>query len=314
MKRRISLALCLLMLLTAAGCGKTETPANETTPADTTANAQTETESVETEPEYPALPEKDMDGYDFHIDNYSDEWLSWAIHILTADETNGEAMNDEVWSRNNRIMEQFNCKITAELEKNPSDTLAEKILSGENTYKLVMIYDEQLVNHYAGGRLLTWDNIPYIDFTMDWWNENAGATFIANGKPFAATGDFSLSQSTRSFIMLFNKDMYADLGFADDLYTLVEEGKWTDDGRGSQRRWRDRSERPVRLCYGGQTLFWLARDRRRCQVHRPEREWGGGIRDSRQRVRAERTVHDPRKAQRKQYVPEGRKKYPRWQR
>ncbi len=229
MKRRISLALCLLMLLTVAGCGKTEKPTDDTAPDNTTANAQTETESVETEPEYPALPEKDMDGYDFHIDNYNDEWLTWAIHILTADETNGDAMNDEVWVRNNRIMEQFNCKITAELERNPSDTLAAKVLSGENTYKLVMIYDEQVVNHYAGGRLLTWDNIPYIDFTMDWWNESAGETFIANGKPYAATGDFSLSQSTRSFIMLFNKDMYADLGFADDLYTLVEDGKWTDD-------------------------------------------------------------------------------------
>lgn len=229
MKRKLSLILCLLLLIAAAGCGKTEPPANDTTPADTTANPQTETESAETEPAFPALPEKDMDGYDFRIDNYNEEWLSWAIHILTADETNGDALNDEVWARNNRVMERFNCKITAELERDPSAALAEKILSGENTYKLVMIYDEQLINHYAGGRLLTWDNIPHIDLTTDWWNENAGSTFIANGKPFAVTGDFSLSQSTRSFIMLFNKDMYADLGFADDLYTLVEDGKWTDD-------------------------------------------------------------------------------------
>ena len=69
MKRKLSLILCLLLLIAAAGCGKTEPPANDTTPVDTTANPQTETESTETEPAFPALPEKDMDGYDFRIDN-----------------------------------------------------------------------------------------------------------------------------------------------------------------------------------------------------------------------------------------------------
>ena len=76
MKRKLSLILCLLLLIAAAGCGKTEPPANDTTPADTTANPQIETESAETGPAFPALPEKDMDGYDFRIDNYNEEWLS----------------------------------------------------------------------------------------------------------------------------------------------------------------------------------------------------------------------------------------------
>ena len=156
--------------------------------------------------------------------NYDDSWLSWVINILDTEETTGDVLNDAVWDRNNRMEETYNCQISQLLDRNPADQLAALVQSGDTGAEIVMIYDEQIVNHYTAGRLLTWDVLPHVDFEHPWWSWNATQTFNAAGKVYAATGDFSLAQSTRSFILMFNKDMYADLGLQDDLYQLVQDG------------------------------------------------------------------------------------------
>ncbi|MBQ4591660.1 MAG: hypothetical protein IJB20_06465 [Clostridia bacterium] len=230
-------SLLLTMLMLAAACGGGETapaadnagtdaPSAEEVSGDTSSE---ETVPEETEPEYEPLPAKDMDGFDMCFYNYDDSWLSWVINILDTEETTGDVLNDAVWDRNNRMEETYNCVISQMLDRNPADQLAALVQAGDTSAEVVMIYDEQIVNHYTAGRLLTWDVLPHVNFEHPWWSWSATQTFSSAGKVYAATGDFSLAQSTRSFIMMFNKDMYADLGLKDDLYQLVLDGKWTAD-------------------------------------------------------------------------------------
>ncbi|MGN1345663.1 MAG: hypothetical protein ACI4V1_02685, partial [Eubacteriales bacterium] len=111
----------------------------------------------------------------------------------------------------------------------PTTALTPLILSGDAGAEVVMLYDEQIVPHYVKGDLQTWENLPYVDFENPYWSWEATQTFNSAGRIYAATGDFSLAQNTRSFVLLYNKDMYTDLGMAEDLYDLTGMGKWTMD-------------------------------------------------------------------------------------
>ena len=224
-RKQFLCALLAGLMLAMAGCGgSTDT---ETT-ADT-APAVTETESVETEPEYTPLPEKDMDSWTMRYLNYNTTWLTWAELILTAEEQNGDTLNDAVYNRNSRISEQYNCVFEETTVDYVQKIIGQLVQSGDAGAELAMLHDEHVINNYLNGYLQTWDALPHVDFNAEYWNKSSTETFSNMGKVFAATGDFSLAQSTRSFILLFNKDMYADLGLTEDLYRMAADGKWTMD-------------------------------------------------------------------------------------
>lgn len=221
--------LLAAMMLAGTSCGG-NTDGDKTN--ETVANTVDTTTTVEeTEPEsaYTPLPEKDMDGWALRFLNYDTSFLTWAEHILTAEELTGDALNDAVYERNSKIAEVYNCTITETAIANPSEQIGQLVQSGEAGAEVIMLYDENVVTHYTNGYLQTWDVLPHVDFEAEYWNKSSTETFSNKGKVYAATGDFSLGQSTRSFILLFNKDMYTDLGLTEDLYALTEEGKWTAD-------------------------------------------------------------------------------------
>ncbi len=230
--RQTLCALLAAILLTTVGCGTTEeTPSAPTTSADNpvTAPAEEETEPVETEPTLPELPSKNMDGWEMRFLNYDDSYLTWAIHPLAAEEVTGDAMNDEIFERNSRLTETYNCLITDNRISRPEQQIAALVQSGDVGAEVVMLYDETIVKNYISGYLQTWDVLPHIDFTLPHWNLSSTETFSIKGKAYATTGDFSLAQSTRSFVLMFNKDMYKDFGLTKDLYQLAIDGKWTLD-------------------------------------------------------------------------------------
>ena len=231
--KMISLILALLLL--ASGCGSpaasetSGTEAQETTPAAQTETQPAETVPEETEPPYEPLPQESMDGFEFRFFNYDDTYLTWSVNILTADELTGDSLNDEVFERNNRVMSQYDCVISEKLDRDPTMSLGNLVKSGDAGAEVVMLYDVRVVDNYLGGNLQTWDVLPYVDFEAPYWSWDATQTFSAGGKVYAATGDFTLGQNTRSFVLLFNKDMYANLGMTENLYDLTSAGKWTLD-------------------------------------------------------------------------------------
>ncbi len=195
---------------------------------DTAVQTEALTDASE-ETAYAPLPQTRLNGFAFRFLNNDDSWLTWAVNPLDADELNGDVLNDAIWNRNNRIEETYGCTITETTLPRPQDHIASLVQSGDVGAEVVMLYDETVMDRYISGYILTWEILPYIDFTESCWSLDATETFSAAGKVYAATGSFSLAQTTRSFIQLYNKDLYKDLGLKDDLYQLVREGKWTMD-------------------------------------------------------------------------------------
>ena len=227
-------ALTLLPSCSGNDAGVEETDRSEvisdSTPTDQTSVPETEA-PPETDAAYAPLPEKDLEGWEFRFFNYDDSWLSWAVNILDSEELNGDVLNDAVWNRNNQLEETLCCVISEQTDANPAHKLPALVKAGDAGAEIVMLYDETIVDQYLFGNLRTWDALSYVDFTEPCWSWDATRTFSSGGRVYAATGDFSLAQSTRSFIMMFNKDMYADLGLGtpEDLYRTVREGAWTLD-------------------------------------------------------------------------------------
>ena len=99
--------LIILAALTASqfACGDTAGPQETTSDTTTAETTQAETGIVSRlTPELKA--ELGLDGYEFNV-LLRQEGFDWSLHDMTAEEENGEALNDAVYARNRWLEE--NC-------------------------------------------------------------------------------------------------------------------------------------------------------------------------------------------------------------
>ena len=111
--RMISLLLAAVLLaLPMTGCSESKTNADEETAASVVTPAASD-ETVPVEEEEPAeilpdIPELDFNGEDFTFltNGASDDCGSdWITYDVTAEELNGEVINDAVYERNEGLVE-----------------------------------------------------------------------------------------------------------------------------------------------------------------------------------------------------------------
>ncbi|HHX54513.1 MAG TPA: hypothetical protein GX704_06350, partial [Clostridiales bacterium] len=99
----------VLFMSAVVSCGgspeDTPKPESDTTEASADLGAETTTELK------PDLPESDFDGYDFRfLNGNTAPWMT--IFIVTAEEQNGEAVNDAIYTRNLAVSEKYGVKIS----------------------------------------------------------------------------------------------------------------------------------------------------------------------------------------------------------
>lgn len=225
-------AAILLASLLLAACSE-KTPANNSGGT----NADTETQSADTEPAETRLEPKlpsgaRWDGYEFTVltkGAYSSHWVSVDI---AADEITGEPINDAVYARNLAVSEKYGVTVidfpspTADFNGVASKT----ILAGDDAYDMLCFYDAPLIN---SGCLANLYDIPYMDLSAPYYDQNCAGTLTINGKLFAVTGDLLIMDNSATWCVQFNKQMAADLQldsiYGDSLYGLVNGGRWTLD-------------------------------------------------------------------------------------
>lgn len=230
--RRQMLALLLCGLLLTPGilssCAGNADPAEDTTaPSNSTAGGDAATGETELTD---GLEDVDMDGFEMRFLHAQADMISWVEVTLDAGADSGDILNQAIFLRNEYIQDRFNCELTFdEMNHYDVDTTyyRQYVMSGDDAHDIIMVNNTHVLNHVTDVADL--NNLPHVRFEKEWWNPQGSSLFYMDGKRLAVAGNYSLSSVSTANCLLFNKDVYTDLGIAESLYDVVRDGKWTID-------------------------------------------------------------------------------------
>lgn len=229
MKRILSILLILAMVFPLVACGgdsdgdKNDDPAVTTQkPADTTVS------DIYYEPD--ALPENlDFGGEKVVILSGGREHNKME---LTVEELASEPVNDSVYNRELYVEERLNVEIE-NVKEFSSDAVVKQHVSDSNDYQIYADAAYQLTELIFSGYFIDLYDVEYIDYDKPWWPENFCEAAEIEDKLFVLSGPLSLSRTRNIFSIYFNKSLVEDYKESvpelDDLYGIVESGKWTYD-------------------------------------------------------------------------------------
>ncbi len=232
MKKTLCLILCLLMagsLLASCGSGETEKEQTETTPSAESA-ADTESESVEeTENFDPGLPETDFEGRTFSFLTKSTEtYNEWAETSLFSEGTNGEVLNDAVYTRNTYVEDTYNCKIGVIESGDFGKDVGNAVTAGDIIYDIVMPPLNDAGSLVKKGQLVDLTTVGNLDLSKPWWDQRSIADLSIAHKLYMVSGDISTLNNDATWCTMINLEVLNNLG-VETPYQYVAEDKWNFD-------------------------------------------------------------------------------------
>ena len=229
MKKFISFALLISLLLGTAACGDSRTAGGETTSSsnDTTAADTSKPLSLaEQRRSVPDdLPEKTFGGEEFTIiiDSYAQTGFM-------SEELTGDVLSDAVLNRNKAVEERFDVRLNYVVDEwgNVTTLVRNTVTAGDDEYQLADHHALASNDWVLADILVNWYDVPYVNFDKPWWSDTNQNDLTYDGVNFLAVGDYSLTTIGRTYAIYYDK-VKADEYQMPDLYALVKDGKWTID-------------------------------------------------------------------------------------
>lgn len=228
MKRKLSLILAAMMLVSIVSCGgdntdnqtiggesSIENPVIESTTADTT--------------EESSLPDTyDLENYEFRVIRQTPSQIAWSLNEFAPEIQTGEVLNDAFWERNQKAMEKYNFSITVTDDDQMTKNVVRKsVLAGDDEYDIALIRIDEEKNSYDGTYLNLLE-LPNLDLEKSWWDGSLVRDMTINGQLTFITGDIIVCENDSMYMTMYNSALGADFNIG-NLYETVREGKWTTD-------------------------------------------------------------------------------------
>ena len=223
MKRIISLMLVLLMLTTCflVSCTKDNGEGDQ-------GAVTTDGDTVNEEKYLDELPEKDMGGYEFIVQN--NNRADFKSDTAFGEDSDGSIYGEAIYKRNVLIEERFNCKLVADYNL-AEGYLINMAMSGDCDIDLVLFTPVGRADVVLSGALLDWseENVPYVDKSKSYYYQKFNENLNVGGSQFFLAGDFSNSVTRFSYCWYFNMDLLENSLHMtpDELYDLVTSKQWT---------------------------------------------------------------------------------------
>jgi len=231
--KKIALFLALIMLLSAflmTGCDSEPQATGEKT-SDSTA-ATTEETKEELFYGFPLLEKRDdMEGFELIFYSRGEEsgYGAWKTVDLISTERTDEPINDAVYERNQRILENYGIKISEIVSpKAQAAQAAVEIKAGQNAYNVIIADGKSSASLGEAGYLCDLKTAPNLVLEGPWWDQYANKDLSIGGKLYFTTGDLSISAMDATWVTFFNKTVHEENNI-ENLYDLVKEDKWTID-------------------------------------------------------------------------------------
>jgi len=236
MKKTLSVLLILAALLpafTACADNSGEAAANNTPSAqsDTAPTAS----AKEEETRYTAnIPEgTDYSGKTFTVLAYPQDVGIWSDVDWSAEEMNGEAINDAVYTRTLNTESKLNVNIDVQyLDGYGNSTMIQQsVTAQDNAYQLATNTLMATFTMSQSGLLAELNDYAAqgtLDLGAAWWDQNCINDLSIAHKNYMLTGDIGTMYKKSIGAIMFNKAILGDYQL-EDPYALMENGQWTVD-------------------------------------------------------------------------------------
>lgn len=230
--RKIALLLLAsLLVTTAVSCGGESGQNAVTTPNQNTGTTSPEETSPFVKDNLP--DDLDLGGKEvkLFIGDYNNAYIS---DMFSAEET-GNRLSDAVYNTIHSVEDRLSAKLTYDYEtygwsdlQSFESRITAGIMAGDNSFDIlfdVMNYTSQMLD---GEYFIDLSQTKYIDLDKPWYNQTVRENMASDYVHFVS-GLFSLVNIKSVFCMYFNADLYESLQKTENLYSLVDDGKWTLD-------------------------------------------------------------------------------------
>jgi hypothetical protein len=233
-KKVLAFILAILMILPmAVACAETSDGTETTDPGvETVAPSGTDavTEPAETELKSQTLPEDlNFKGETVTILSRDSTFVSDEMWV---DDQNGSMVNDAIYRRNEKVMEQLgvnieSIKLTGDAYL-VSTELRNAANSGETYFDIAANSTYSTITYTSENIFLDLTECEYLDLDAIYWSQGYNESASIGNSQYLATGAIALSLYRLMFITFYNKTLLESAQY-ENLYTVVDEGRWTLD-------------------------------------------------------------------------------------
>jgi hypothetical protein len=232
----IIIILIIFSLILIAGCAGDSD--NSTNPAENNGGNASgmqnggengeETAATENIVYTPNFEIKDWEGRAFTFLTTGVQYDYYETIDIAVEEITGEVFNDAVFERNQAFERKYNVVINEIKTGSVGGDAQNAIRAGDDIYDAIFAMTWESVSLAQGGFVLEINEVPNIDLTQPWWDQNVISDLSIANKTYFVTGDISVMDDNSTMLFFFNQKLIQDYNL-ESPYQLLDENKWTFD-------------------------------------------------------------------------------------
>ncbi len=141
------------------------------------------------------------------------------------------SFSDAVKARNEEIKKKYGVEISAYCARDLKTHIMNDVAAGMDFVQAAMPFMKDAADLARKSYLYDLNSLSDLHLEAPWWDQAANEALSIDGKLFFTTGDISVMQKNVANVILFNKNLFADMcaPMFDSLYDSVRNGEWTID-------------------------------------------------------------------------------------
>jgi len=228
-KRILALALAALMMIPALAACNEETPDDPflTDPSDISDSAPDDTVPEETGL---VLGKTDFGGAVLRVISV-DESYNFGYYVtddIWIEEDSSDPFEASVYKRLQDCKEKYNFTVSFTTSTGPMNDVASMVAGGLDQCDLAFAPWISTWDASKTGNLIDMREMPTVDLSNSWWDQNANEQLTVANRLFYTAGDLYTADDRCTRALYFNKDLAESKSLANP-YELVRSNQWTFD-------------------------------------------------------------------------------------